>query len=67
MLSESRALKLTAAADKVTTLAAELTAATEARNKTIRDLLLLGATPAELSQVTGISRMRIYQIRDGRR
>ncbi|RJT88107.1 hypothetical protein D6T64_12010 [Cryobacterium melibiosiphilum] len=53
-------------AEKAAELNAELADVAKSRNKLIRHMLRLGATPSELSHVTGMSRMRIYQIKDGK-
>lgn len=37
------------------------------RRRAIRDALAGGIGPTELARLTGLSRARIYQIRDGRR
>ena len=67
MLSDENAKIVTEYAKKVTDLTKKLSKATAERDGVIRDALLGAAKPTELSRLTGISRMRIYQIRDRRR
>ena len=67
MLSDENAKIVTEYAKKVTDLTEKLSKATADRDGVIRDALLVEAKPTELSRLTGISRMRIYQIRDRRR
>ena len=67
MLSDENARIVTEYAKKVTDLTEKLSKATADRDGVIRDALLVEAKPTELSRLTGISRMRIYQIRDRRR
>ena len=67
MLSDENAKIVTEYAKKVTILTEKLSKATAERDGIIRDALLGDAMPTELSRLTGISRMRIYQIRDRRR
>lgn len=45
----------------------EIETVKEERDQRIRDLLESGASPTELAQATGLTRVRIYQIKDGRR
>ena len=40
-----------------------LTTSTAARDKFIRELLQLGATPTEIGRVANLSRERVYQIK----
>jgi len=56
-----------AASSRVAALGVELEAATEARDDAIRDALATGATVAGIVEATGLSRARVYQIRDRRR
>ena len=65
MLSEENAKILTEYAKKVNDLTDKLSKATAERNNVIRDALGY-AKPTEISRLTGISRIRIYQIRDRR-
>ena len=44
-----------------------LTEAVEGRDEQIRGMLRKGAMPTELGNLIGMTRARIYQIRDGRR
>ena len=44
-----------------------LAAAIKGRDDQIRGMLRKGAMPTELGAIAGMSRARIYQIRDGRR
>ena len=46
---------------------AELAEAVKDRDDQIRAMLAKGAKPTELGRLAGMSRERIYQIKDGRR
>ncbi|WP_157509577.1 hypothetical protein [Leifsonia sp. Root4] len=46
---------------------AEVAEAVKGRDEQIRGMLAKGAKPTELGRLAGMSRERIYQIKDGRR
>lgn len=59
MISEENATILTEWVDNLKADAA-------GRDNAIREALKLGATAIELGKLTGLTRARIYQIRDGK-
>jgi hypothetical protein len=59
MISDENAAILKDWADNVKT-------SIQNRDKAIRHALKLGATVAEIVKLTGLTRARIYQIRDGK-
>lgn len=63
MLKDEYAETLTTSAEIVEDLTEQLRVATEYRNELIMAALELDATPEYIGTLTGISRMRIYQIR----
>jgi hypothetical protein len=60
MITEENATALKDSADNVK-------ASLEARNTAIKHALTTGASVAEIVAITGLTRARIYQIRDNRR
>lgn len=60
-------IEVSDAADAVRAASASLSMAQVARDESVRAALMLGVSVKDLSPASGLSKERIYQIRDGRR
>lgn len=67
MLTDHDRETLTMHAAKIVALKTDIEAAARARDVDIRGALKAGASTVEIGGLTGLTRARIYQIRDGRR